>query len=129
MIIDISRTVAPGVAVYPGDEPLGVDTVCDVSDESPCRITSLQNWTTHFLTHVDPPRHFIAAGATLDDVSLDRFTGSTTVVGVSGDAVHASDVPSGLEGRNVLFKTRNSTLDPRQFHEDHVYVAADAVAA
>jgi arylformamidase len=127
-VIDISRSISPEAAVYEGDDPLGIETVCDIGDEAPCRITALKNWTTHFLTHVDAPRHFISDGPTLDDIPLTRFSGEAIVVDV-GDATEIlpEHLPEGtLAGLNVLFRTFNSALDTAVFHEDHAYVSAAA---
>jgi arylformamidase len=126
-IHDISRAIVPSAAVYPGDDALAVEEVCSIGPDAPCNITALGNWTTHFLTHVDPPRHFVAGGATLDDIPLDRFVGRAIVVEVAGDVVGPEDVPTEIRGASVLFKTRNSDLDPSVFDENHVYLSAAAV--
>lgn len=41
--------------------------------------------STHTGTHVDAPRHFLADGATIDDLPLDRFAGSGVVLEVERD--------------------------------------------
>lgn len=41
--------------------------------------------STHTGTHVDAPRHFIANGATIDELSLDRFAGPGVVLDVERD--------------------------------------------
>jgi arylformamidase len=131
-LIDISRPIASGGLVYPGDPPLAVERLCTVGKDSPCTITSLGGWTTHFLTHVDAPLHFVAGGATLDETPLDRFLGDALVIEVEGDAVLPGHLPphEDLRGVAVLFKTRNSqAFDPDVFHEDHVYVSAGAATA
>lgn len=127
-IIDISRTISPAALVYPGDAPLGLEKLCQIDSNCPCNITQL-TWTTHFLTHVDPPLHFIEGGASLDEVPLHRFSGDALVIEVYGDAVQAGDIPLEPEarGRNLLFKTRNSKdRDPRIFDERHVYISSEA---
>jgi arylformamidase len=130
-LIDISRPIASGGLVYPGDPPLEVERLCTAGKDAPCTITSLGGWTTHFLTHVDAPLHFVAGGATLDDTPLERFAGEALVVEVEGDAVLPEHLPQGedLWGVAVLFKTRNSRIDDwTVFREDHVYVSAAAAA-
>ncbi len=123
---DISRRISPDAAVYPGDDPLGFSTVCVIGDEAPCNITGLSGWTTHFLTHLDPPRHFVPGGASLDEIPLARFVGPAIVVDVSGDVVTMANVPEGIQGKSVLFKTRNSNQDPAIFDENHVYIDKSA---
>ena len=105
-LIDISRPISSGGLVYPGDPPLEVERLCTVGKDSPCTITSLGGWTTHFLTHVDAPLHFVAGGATLDNTPLDRFIGEAIVVEVEGDAVLPEHLPAeaGLAGRGCALQ-------------------------
>src|SRR5215510_6310349 len=127
-IVDISRVIASDSLVYPGDPPLAVNKLCQIEPGCPCNISQL-SWTTHFLTHVDPPLHFIEGGASLDEVSLHRFTGDTLVIEVEGDAVLPEHVPqdADVKGRNLLFKTRNSQVTSTQtFDENHVYISREA---
>ena len=127
-IIDVSATISPDSIVYPGDDPLVIERLCDVEEGCPCSILKL-GWTTHFLTHVDPPRHFFKEGATLEETPLDRFSGRAIVVEVDGERVEISHVPDDvdLDGLNVLFKTKNSAAYPwRVFDETHAYVSREA---
>lgn len=68
--------------------------------------------STHTGTHVDAPRHFIADGATIDDLGLDRFAGQGVVLGVERDAPEALDADalaaaegSVVDGDVVLLRT------------------------
>lgn len=127
-IIDISRTISSQSVVYPGDDPLQLDKLCGIQPGCPCNITRL-GWTTHFLTHVDPPLHFVENGASLDEIPIDRYFGEALVIEVDGDSVLESHIPTtGLaKGVNLLFKTRNSKRgDTEPFDADHVYVSRHA---
>ena len=84
-IIDISRTISKDSVVYPEDSKLDTQEICSIGDDSPCNITALEHWTTHFLTHVDPPLHFIKGGKSLDDIPLSRFIGKVKVIDLSND--------------------------------------------
>lgn len=127
--IDISLVISKTSTVYPGDDQLGVDPLCDITDECPCRITKL-GWTTHFLTHVDPPAHFFANGATLDEIPLQRFFVDVHVIEVKGDSVVCDDLDGLIlrPGDSVLFKTRNSLRNYGEsaFDENHVYISEAA---
>src|SRR5579872_859475 len=81
---DISRLISPNSMVYEGSKPLGLTPLCSIGPGSPFNITKL-DWTTHFLTHVDPPCHAIAGGATLDQIPLSRFMGEALVVEVRSE--------------------------------------------
>jgi len=126
-IIDISRIISNEALVYPGDAPINLSPEYEIYQTCSCRITKLENWTTHFLTHVDAPRHFDKNGATLDDIPLKRFMGKALIVEVNVDAINA-DVIDQFEfpiGLNVLFKTRHSI--PQQglaFDKNHVFITS-----
>ena len=123
--IDISRPIRTGSVVYPGDPPLGMSSLCEIGEDSPCSITRL-DWITHFLTHIDPPRHFLPRGQTVDRLPLGVLCGEALVVEVDGPVVRPDDIPSTIPGR-ILFKTKNSERwDPERFIEDHVYVSPEA---
>lgn len=125
-LYDISRVIAPTSVVYAGSKPLGLAPLSTIGPDSPWRITRL-DWTTHFLTHVDPPCHCITGGATLDQIPLSRFMGRAVVVAVPGDVIEPGDLPELSAGINVLFKTRNSTsATDAPFDENYVYLSANA---
>ncbi len=124
--IDISRTISPGALVYPGDPPILAHSFCTIGPDCPYNLTQL-GWTTHILTHIDAPRHFLANGPSLDDLPLRRFMGMSRVIEVEGDAVLPQHIPPGVEGMNLLFKTRNSERwNPHEFDASHVYISREA---
>ena len=127
-IIDISRTISSDALVYPGDDPLHMQRVCEIGDDCAFNLTRL-GWSTHFLTHVDVPLHFFQDGAALNNIPLQRFVSNALVVEVEGDVILPEHVPSETEvnGHSILFKTRNSaTYDPLHYNENHVYVSGAA---
>lgn len=130
-LFDISRTISSKAVVYPGDAPLELKEFCTIGPGCPCNITSLGNWSTHFLTHVDPPLHFVENGKSLDDIPLNRFVGVARVVEVLGASVQLSDIEraEAKKGMTLLFRTRNSQRGTEEpFDEQHVFVAAEAAA-
>jgi arylformamidase len=125
-LIDISRRISPRSMVYGNGPPMRMAPMCSIEGGGPFNITQL-DWSTHFLTHVDPPRHAIAGGASLDEIPLSRFMGASIVVEVAGDAIEPEDVPSDAAGLNVLFKTRNSAMPTEgPFDENFVYLSGPA---
>lgn len=129
--IDISRMIDTGALVYPGDDRIELSVICDISPDCPCRITALGGWTTHFLTHVDAPRHFVETGATLDQLPLERFSGRARVIPVERSCIDRELVQSLhiSEGENVLFRSRHSGPLGDVFDESHVYITAEAAQA
>lgn len=86
---------------------------------------------SHTGTHIDAPSHFIADGKTIDDLDPLCCTGKAKVVDmthVTGfitkkDIEHITD----LKDYIVLFKTKNSFLDPyAPFDPNFIYITADA---
>jgi len=127
-LIDISREISPDSVVYPGDEPLEMERVAAIGPESAYNLTKL-GWNTHFLTHIDPPRHFVKDGASVTDLPLERFFGDAIVVEVEGPVILPIHIPAGdeIEGKSVLFKTDHiHRWDPTRFLEDHVYLSPEA---
>lgn len=47
--------------------------------------------STHTGTHIDAPRHFLPAGATIDQLSLDRFAGSGVVLDLERESSEPID--------------------------------------
>jgi arylformamidase len=88
--------------------------------------------SVHAGTHVDAPFHFLADGASIDLLPLDRFIGPALVYQVDDADRHITDahvnaIP--LDGvTRVLFKTRNSALLKRRDY-DPSFVAFSVEAA
>lgn len=51
---------------------------------------------THLGTHIDAPAHMVEGGKTLDQYSVDRFTGTAQVIDIKKDIIL-------LEGINTVF--------------------------
>jgi arylformamidase len=132
-LIDISIPIEPGMPQWPGDDPVTQrplsQTPADVAN-----VTQLV-LTTHTGTHVDPPRHFVHDGATIDEVPLDRWIGPCWVADLTGSRpevevseLESAGIPSGTE--RLLLKTTNTDLwrsSPTGFVEQ--YVALSLAAA
>ena len=80
MLIDLSVTINQQTPVYPGDPAVKVD---------PVGVIDRDGWNDHYVslgthigTHIDAPLHMIADGKTLDQVSIEQFTGRGRLVTV-----------------------------------------------
>ncbi|HLV88277.1 MAG TPA: cyclase family protein [Candidatus Sulfotelmatobacter sp.] len=89
--------------------------------------------TAHAGTHVDAPLHFVARGASIDQVPLATLMGRARVIDCTPEAlaIDAAELNKhdwrGAE--RILFRTRNSRnswMVDRNFHEDFTYLAPDA---
>ena len=105
MIIDITRPISATLPVWPGDPPVEVEPVTSLEAGDPAAVSRLA-LGTHTGTHVDPPAHFLAGGATVDDLPLDVLVGPAIVVDLAGAAPGEAELRA-LVGHHdrVLLKT------------------------
>ena len=107
-LIDVSIPVGPGMLTWPGDPEMSIERVWDLERGEASNL-SLLTMSTHTGTHVDPPVHFVPAGATIDQLPLEVFVGAAVVVDARGlsqiDAsfLDGAGLPAGTP--RVLFKT------------------------
>lgn len=94
MIIDISQEIFSS-KVYPGDPAPVMERVKSMEEGEVYNLTAF-SMCTHNGTHVDAPFHFLKAGKTVDQMSLDAFVGDCYVVRHEGD-VTAEDAHTILE--------------------------------
>ena len=129
-IYDISIPIREGMVVWPGDTPVEITPTSRISEGAGSNVSVLR-LSTHAGTHVDPPRHFIEGGGTVDRLPLDALIGECFVCEVMDtpairvEHLEAAGVPDGTE--RILFKTRNSQLlrEP-EFRTDFTYLEPEA---
>jgi arylformamidase len=120
-----------GMPLYPGSPPFRREATCELARGAVVN-ESLVTIGTHCGTHVDAPRHFLADGAALDELALERFVGPARLFDLSRvDRIDRADLER-LDWRGVeraLFKTRNSRHWARGGAFDPSYVHVTAAAA
>lgn len=128
---DITVPFSTELPVYPGDPAVQISQVASLAAGDICTVSHL-SFGSHTGTHVDPPAHFVAGRATLDQLPLEVLIGPVRVVDVG--EVRAIDLAA-IEAANlagverVLFKTRNSQLWQQGAHDfarEFVYLETDA---
>jgi arylformamidase len=131
--IDVSATLDPAkTPVYEGDAPMKFDFLRHMRTGDVVTL-SVYSMGAHSGTHIDAPMHFVANGAPIDQVELDRLIGAARVIDVP-DSVQAIDAAALNKhdwrgAQRVLFRTRSSHrgwMDSREFHKDFAYIAPDA---
>ncbi len=80
MLYDITNDLF-SAPVYPGDPVPGRAPFKSIGAGDACNLTVL-TFGSHAGTHMDAPRHFVADGATIDEVPLARCIGPCRVVTV-----------------------------------------------
>jgi arylformamidase len=131
--LDATVTLDPSTTpVYEGDAPMRFDFLKEMRKGDPLTL-SAYSLGAHSGTHVDAPMHFVAGGASIDQLPLDAFIGPARVIEIPDDvqAIDAAEL-----GRHewrgaprILFRTRSSArgwMTTPSFHRDFAYIAADA---
>ncbi|HKI58331.1 MAG TPA: cyclase family protein [Trueperaceae bacterium] len=83
-MIDITRELAEGHPVWPGDSRYDLQQVSSIDQGSAVNVMRLTT-TTHLGTHVDAPWHYAASGGRLVSVGLDVLVGEALVVDARGE--------------------------------------------
>ena len=128
-ILDVTVPLSPEVLVYPGDPAFSLEPTHEIAKGAPYNLGRL-SLGTQTGTHVDAPYHFLADGATVDELPLEILLGKARVVEIMArERVDRSDLEA-LDLRDdlrLLFKTRMSGQMLRPpFQEEHVYFTEDA---
>ncbi len=131
--IDVSATLDPAkTPVYEGDAPMKFEFLRHMRTGDFVTL-SAYSMGAHSGTHIDAPMHFVANGAPIDQVELDRLIGAARVIDIP-DSVRTIDAAElnrhdWRSARRVLFRTRSSHrgwMESREFHKDFAYIAPDA---
>jgi arylformamidase len=111
-LIDITRSVSPETAVWPGDRPVEWAWTLEIREGESVNLGAFSA-STHAGTHVDAPLHVTADGAPVDALDPSVFVGPACVVDVSdldpGQFIRPDRVAS-VEAPRVLFKTCASAV-------------------
>lgn len=112
-IVDISLPLGPATPLYPGDPLVEVTPISEAKGGDSFALSRL-SLGSHTGTHIDPPAHFIAGGATVDTVPLDACIGPAYVLDVTAlrDAISVEALESMPEGtQRILLRTGGPPLD------------------
>lgn len=129
---DATHPLRNGMACWPGDPVFEHRLAASMANGDVCNLSAL-SLCAHTGTHMDAPRHFIANGATIDQMPIDAGVGPCRVIALDvADQITAADLrPLRLRaGERLLFKTRNSQCDAelQAFDRDFISLRADAAA-
>jgi arylformamidase len=81
-LYDITRTVTPGTAVWPGDTPYHVEPVLKLEDGQSVNLTTI-TLSPHTGTHADAYFHYESDGEHPNEMPLKAYIGWAQVVSVS----------------------------------------------
>ena len=132
-IYDVSLTISPDMATWPGDSGVALDCTSKIEEGAEANVSSIA-MGVHTGTHVDAPWHFISDGSTVETLELDILTGPVQVVhlpdtagAITTEVLDGLDIPANTI--RLLFRTRNSYYwkeNPGTFQQDFVAIQPDA---
>lgn len=109
-LIDISRSISPKTAVWPGDQEVEWQWTARLQQEESNVNLGALRMSTHTGTHADAPHHVMEEGGNVDELPLSVFVGPVQVTSVEEDSSIRPDHVEDLTAKRVLFKTPASTL-------------------
>lgn len=113
-LIDLSHTIHPALAVYPGDDPVQLEQIRTLEQDGfvDFRFTT----GMHVGTHIDGPMHMTSDNRLMSQLPLERFAGKGVLVDVRGEQMieyreyfrtlfGADDIVLFYSGLDALFGT------------------------
>jgi arylformamidase len=131
-LIDVSLPISAELTVWPGDPAVSIVPAKRIARGDSSNV-SLLSFGNHTGTHVDPPRHFIEGGKSIDQLDPTAFVGPAWVVElpdarneIGQDELEWAGIP--LDIQRLLIRTPNSgTLGPgKPFREDFACLSVGA---
>jgi arylformamidase len=129
-LYDISRTLAPTLAVWPGDTPFSSEHVLRKRDGPSVNLTTL-TLSAHSGSHADAPYHVADDGLHPAELPLGHFIGPAQVVTITRQ--HGAIVPADFARRDlvgvqrILIHTWVSDLPDDAWPHDFPYPTVELV--
>ncbi len=124
-IYDITRTLSPSIAIYPGNPPVEFEVF-----EGETSTHTKVSFGTHTGTHIDAPRHVFKDGKGVDHIPLDILCGECRVLDLRAvkESIKIQDLePYHIQkGERILVRTKNSDNDFKKFTSEYIYLDGDA---
>ncbi|GAB4156227.1 MAG: kynurenine formamidase KynB [Planctomycetota bacterium] len=112
---DISESVGPDTATFPGDTPFSREWIARIDRGDSCNVGTIRT-SVHVGTHADAPLHFDDAGADIASVDLEAYVGPCRVIDVAGDG-EPPLVPTPALGGDALRGAERVLLRTRSSHD------------
>lgn len=131
MIYDITRTVSPATAVWPGDSHYRVEHALRLAEGRPVNLTTL-TLSAHTGTHVDAYYHYEPDGAHPAAMPLDAYIGPARVVTVhkrGGPLLPEDFAPGALDGiERLLIHSWVSDLDDHEWPPEFPHLSVELIS-
>jgi arylformamidase len=130
-IYDVTAPLSADLPTFPGDPRVQLEFTHRISEGHAYNAAKL-TLGVHSGTHVDAPYHFLADGATVDQLPLELLIGRARVLDMTAlDRIDRADLERAdlRDDIRVLFKTRMSgQLRQPAFQEDFVYLTPEGAS-
>ncbi len=131
MIYDITRTIRPDLAVWPGDTAYQAVSYLTIEDGASVNLTTI-SLSPHTGAHADAYFHYEADGLHPAQMPLDAYIGRARVVTVQktqGPLYPEDFAPEVLAGvERLLIHSSVSDLDDAQFPTSFPYLSVELIA-
>ncbi|MBN1427123.1 MAG: cyclase family protein [Anaerolineae bacterium] len=123
-IYDITRTISPSLAVWPGDTPFSFRYILSQEAGDPVNLTTL-DIGAHTGSHIDAPYHCNSAGEHPADLPLEQYIGTAHLVTI--DRQYGGIVPEDFAGQKLagmerlIIHTWAGDLPDERWPEDFPY--------
>jgi arylformamidase len=130
MIYDISRTITPALAVWPGDATFSFTQALAINNGDSVNLTTL-SMSAHTGTHADAPWHYLTNGAHPADLPIEKYAGQAYVITIPRQ--HGGITPADFAGHNtnglkrVLIHTWVSDVPDNQWPDDFPYPTVELI--
>ena len=128
MIYDITPTVSPDIAVWPGDTPPRREVLMDMSRGDNLTLSTLRS-TVHLGAHADAPSHYGVDGTTIDERPLERYLGPAQLIRLHaerGTRIAPGALPELAGVERVLLST-GTFPDSEAFNEDFAALSTELI--
>lgn len=118
-LYDISPTVSPRIAVWPGDVPFERKVALDMKLGAHLTLSSIET-TLHLGAHADAPNHYEREGQSIGERDLGYYYGECQVLAVSvgrGERIGPGHLRAAITAERVLFRT-GTFPDPEDWNTD-----------
>ncbi len=124
---DISPTVAPGFAVFPGDAEFSVQWTWRIGPDCPVNVSRL-TMSPHTGAHTDAPLHYDESGRSIAEVPLQTYLGPCRVLHVIdvGPLVQPEHIAAHLAGTPPRLLLRTYDKAPAAAWDSHFTAVAPA---
>jgi len=124
-IYDITPTVSPNTAVFPGDTPFSLNVNRDYEKGDSYALNSITT-TTHIGAHTDAPYHYHEQGDTIEKRNLNIYLGPCQVITVTDKKFITPDDLNEIKAERILFKT-NSYPDAQNWQDDFAALTPELI--